>query len=82
MFPQAATAKALLKENADMREKVEGLKARERAGEERVEMLEQQGGNSGDWLQFWIECQIKKSYTNCSNSYTVDCGLKIMARDF
>ena len=47
---QAATAKTLLKENADMREKIEGLKARERAGDERVEMLEQQGGHSINFL--------------------------------
>ena len=32
----------LLKENDEMRERVEGLKARDRASEERIEMLEEQ----------------------------------------
>ena len=32
----------LLKENEEMRERVEGLRAREKASEERVEMLEEQ----------------------------------------
>ena len=39
---QAATTKMLLKENEEMRERVEGLRAREKASEERVEMLEEQ----------------------------------------
>ena len=39
---QAATTRMLLKENEEMRERVEGLRAREKAGEERVEMLEEQ----------------------------------------
>lgn len=39
---QAATTKMLLRENEEMRGRVEGLKARERASEERIEMLEEQ----------------------------------------
>ena len=39
---QAATTKVLLKENEEMRERVEALKARDRASEERIEMLEEQ----------------------------------------
>ena len=32
----------MLKENEEIRERVEGLKARERASDERIEMLEEQ----------------------------------------